>query len=115
MMESELISLLGSGGTFTVFAVVGVFGFRYFTQQIAKQETQIKELNERIITKEADSDKKTIGMLKTLLELTQKENREFVKVVTNNTEVMTRNNHLMVELTNRVKAIEVFIETVVKK
>lgn len=109
-MDIETMKLLAEGGTPLVLMVVGTAAVRYLMTQIAEQKKEIQVLQERILAKETDNDKKQNGMLRTLIEMTHKDSRQLATLVANNTEAINRFNDSQNELIRSqnvlIKAVE---------
>lgn len=109
-MDIEAIQILANSGANVILLAGGSFAVRFLLNQIAEQKKEIQGLQERILAKETDNDKKQNGMLRTLIEMTHKDSRQLATLVANNTEAINRFNDSQNELIRSqnvlIKAVE---------
>lgn len=102
-MDSETLTFLANSGVNVVFLFGGGFALRYLVGQIAEQKQEIQSLQERIINKETEYEKKQGNMLRTLLELTHKDSQKLATLIANNTDAINSYNQNQISL---MKAVE---------
>lgn len=102
-MDTETVQFLANGSAWSVLLGGGIYAVKFLLSQIAEQKTEIKQLQERVLDKETDNEKKQNNMLRALIEMTHKDSKQLAQLVTNNTEAINRFNDSQNAL---IKAVE---------